>query len=54
MRLLIGAGTPKEAATRGRAFLLVTSGDHTLAIVVLFLDEAGPGILVVTVTAEPT
>jgi hypothetical protein len=54
MRLLIGDGTPKEAAARGRAFLFVNYRDDTLAIVVLFLDEAGPGILPVTVTAEPT
>jgi transposase len=54
MRLLIGAGTPKEAAAHGRAFLFVNYRDDTLAILVIFLDEAGPGILVVTVTAEPT
>jgi transposase len=53
MRLLIGAGTPKEAAVR-RAFLFVNYRDDSLAILVLFLEEAGPGILVVTVTAEPT
>ena len=54
MRLLIGAGTPKEVAARGRAFLFVNYRDDSLAIVVLFLDDADPGILVVTVTAEPT
>jgi hypothetical protein len=54
MRLLIGTGTPKEAADRGRAFLFVNFRDGTLAIVVLFLDEAGHGILVVTVTAKLT
>ena len=54
MRLLIGAGTPKEAAARGRAFLLVAHGDDTLAIVIFALDEAGLGILVVIVTAAPT
>ena len=56
MRLLIGAGTPKEAAARGRAFLFVFVNyrDHSLAIVVLFLDEAGSGILGVTVITEPT
>ena len=54
MRLLIGAGTPKEAAAHGRAFLFVNYRDDTLAILVIFLDEAGPGILVVTVTAKPT
>ena len=42
MRLLIGAGTPKEGATRGRAFLLVTYGDHALAIFIFAPDEAGP------------
>jgi transposase len=54
MRLLIGAGTPKQAAARGRVFLLVTFGDHTLAIAIFALDEAGLGTLVVTVTAEST
>jgi transposase len=54
MRLLIGAGTPKEAAARGRAFLFVNYREDTLAIVVLVLDEAGAGILVVTVAADPT
>jgi hypothetical protein len=54
MRLLIGAGIPREAAARGCAFLFVNYRYDTLAIVVLFLDEAGPGILPVTVTAEPT
>ena len=54
MRLLNGAGTPKEAAARGRSFLLVVYGDHTLAIVISALDEAALAILVVIVTAEPT
>ena len=54
MPLLIGAGTPKEAAARDRAFLLVNYHDDSLAIVVLFLDEAGLGLLVVTVTSGPT
>ena len=54
MRQLIGAGTPKEAAARGRAFLFVVYRDDTLAIVLFALDEAGLGILVVTVTADPT
>ena len=54
MRLLIGAGTPKEAAARGRAFLLFAYGDHALAIFILTLDEAGRGILAVIVVAEPT
>jgi transposase len=54
MRLLIGAGTPKEAAARGRMFLLVTYGDHALAIFIFAPDEAGRGILAVIVATEPT
>ena len=54
MRHLIGAGTPKEAAARGRVLLVVASGDHTLAIVIFARDEASLAILVVIVTAEPT
>ena len=53
MRHLIGAGTPKEAAARRRVVLFVNYRDDTRAIVVLALDEAGPGILVLTVTTEP-
>ena len=53
MRLLIGAGTPKEAAARGRAFLFVNCRDDTLAIVIFALDQAGLGILVVIVATEP-
>ncbi|HUO90036.1 MAG TPA: transposase [Rhizomicrobium sp.] len=54
MRQLIGAGTPKEVAARGLAFLFVSYRDDTLVIVVLALDEADLGILVVTITTEPT
>jgi hypothetical protein len=54
MRLLIGAGTPKEAAARGQAFLLVAYGDHALAIFIFAPDEAGRGILAVIVATEPT
>jgi hypothetical protein len=53
MRLLIGAGTPKEAAARGRAFLFANYRDDTLAIVIFALDQAGLGILVVIVATEP-
>jgi hypothetical protein len=47
--------TWKRRGGRPRPCLLfVKYRDDALAIVVLFLDEAGPGILPVTVTAEPT
>lgn len=54
MRLLISAGTPKEAAARGQLLLFVVPSDHALAIALFALDEADFGILVVTVTAKPT
>ena len=44
----------KEAAARGRALLLVAFGDHTLAIAIFALAEAGLDTLVVIVTAETT
>jgi hypothetical protein len=54
MRHLIGAGTPKEAAARGRAFLVIVPTENTLSIVLCALDQTGLGILVIAVTAEPT
>jgi transposase len=54
MRHLIGAGTPKEAAARGRAFLVIVRTENTLSIVLCALDQTGLGILVIAVTAEPT
>jgi DDE family transposase len=54
MRLLMGAGTPKEAAARGRAFLFVNYCDDTLAMVIFALAQAGLRILVVIVATEPT
>ena len=54
MRLLIGAGPPKEAAARGRAFLIVAHRNDALAVVIFALDQTGLGILAVIVTAEPT
>ena len=53
MRLLIGAGTPKEAAARGKRLLLVIQTAKTAVFVILAIDEAGLGILVVIVSADP-
>jgi hypothetical protein len=41
MRYLIGAGTPKEAAARGRVLFIVVHTKETLAI--LFLAVGSPG-----------
>jgi transposase len=54
MRHLTGAGTPKEAAARGRAFLVIVRTENTLLSVIYALDQTGLGILVIAVTAEPT
>ena len=54
MRLLIGAGTPKEAAARGQAFLVIVRTQNTLSIVIYALDQTGFAILVIAVTTEPT
>jgi transposase len=53
MRLLIGAGTPKEAAARGKLLLLVLLSENSTAIFVLASDGGSLGIQVVTVSADP-
>ena len=52
MRLLIGAGTPKEAAVRGTPLLLVVQMAETGVVAILAIDEAGLRILVVLVSAD--
>jgi transposase len=54
MRHLIGAGTPKEAAARGRALLVIVRTENTLSIIIYALDQTGLGILVIAVTTAPT
>ncbi|MGZ8996443.1 MAG: transposase, partial [Rhodospirillales bacterium] len=54
MRHLIGAGTPKEAAARGRALLFVVYRENTLAIVICTAADTDYAILIIAVTAMPT
>jgi transposase len=58
MRYLIGAGTPKEAAARGRVLLFVVYRENTLAMVLFAVLETDSeddfGILILAVTAMPT
>ena len=54
MRLLIGAGTPKEAAARGRAFLFAGHARNTLVLSIFAIVDADFGMLVVTVTPTTT
>jgi transposase len=53
MRLLIGAGTPKEAAARGQLLLLVVQMAETGVFAILAIDEAGFDVLVVIVSTDP-
>ena len=58
MRQLIGAGTPKEAAARGRVLLFVVHGEEILAMLLFAVPDADGrgdfGLLIVAVTANPT
>jgi len=53
MRLLIGAGTPKEAAARGLAYLFFVYTEEAVAIILVVASPDGFAMLVVAVTAEP-
>ncbi len=57
MRQLIGAGTPKEAADRGRVLFFVVYTAETLAIVLLAVAAPGGedsgGCLILAITPEP-
>jgi transposase len=53
MRLLIGAGTPKEAAARGLAYRFFVDTEEAVAIILVAASPDGFAMLVVAVTAEP-
>jgi len=53
MRLLIGAGTPREAAARTLAYLLFVHTEQTAAIILIAVSPDGFAILVIAVTADP-
>jgi len=57
MRHLIGAGTPKEAAARGRLLLLVVYTDDFLAVVVLAVaatsGEEDCGFFLLAINPDP-
>ena len=52
MRLLIGAGTPKEAADHALACLFFLSTEEAVAIVLLAASREGFAVLVMAVTAD--
>jgi transposase len=53
MRLLIGAGTPREAAARALAYLFFIDAEEPLAIILVAVSPDGVAILVMTVAADP-
>ena len=53
MRLLVGAGTPKEVAARGLAYLLFVYTEEAVAIILVVASSDGFAILVMAVTVEP-
>jgi len=53
MRLLVGAGTPKEAADRPLAYLLFVYTDEAVTIILVAASPDRSAILVLAVTAYP-
>jgi transposase len=53
MRLLIGAGTPREAAAHVRAFLCVVCTDQAVALILIAASYDGLAILVTVVADNP-
>ena len=53
MRLLIAAGTPREAAARGLAYLFFVCTDEAVAIILVAVSPDGVATLVIAVTADP-
>jgi transposase len=53
MRLLVGVGTPREAADRGLAHLFFVDTEEAVAIILVVAPPDGFAILVMVITAEP-
>jgi transposase len=53
MRLLIGAGTPREAVARGLAYLSFVYTEETVTIILVAASPDEFAILFVAVTADP-
>jgi transposase len=53
IRLLIGAGTPREAAARALAYLCFVCTEKATAIILVAASCDAFAILVVTVAADP-
>jgi transposase len=53
MRLLTGAGTPREAAARALAYLFVAYTEEAVAIILVAAACDGSAVVVMVVTADP-
>ena len=53
MRLLIGAGTPREAATRGLAYLLFLYTEDAVVVILIAAAPDGLAILAIVISADP-
>jgi hypothetical protein len=53
MRLLIGAGTPRETAARGIAYLLFVYTEDAVAFILVAAARNGLAILAIAITADP-
>src|SRR6187397_1314390 len=53
MRLLIGAGTPREAAARGITYLLFVYTEDAVAFILIAAACDGLAILAIAITADP-
>ena len=53
MRLLIGAGTPRETAARGIAYLLFVYTEDAVAFILIAAACDGLAILAIAITADP-
>jgi transposase len=53
MRLLIGAGTPREAATPALAYLLFVDTDQARALILVAASDDGFAVLVMVVADDP-
>jgi len=53
MRLLIGAGTPREAAARRLAYLLFVYTEEAVAITLVVASPDGFAIMIIAVTVDP-
>ena len=53
MRLLIGAGTPRETAARGIAYLLFVYTEDAVAFILVTAARDRLAILAIAITADP-